>query len=84
MLRVLMICAALGMSGCATTTTPHAPAHAAATAVHAPCLQSASRIPQNDCAAAGRAYSQEDIERTGQTDAGNALQMLDPSVTVHH
>jgi hypothetical protein len=33
---------------------------------------------------AGRAYTQEDIDRTGKTDAGHALQMLDPSITVHH
>jgi hypothetical protein len=32
----------------------------------------------------GRAYSQDDLRRTGQTDIGRALQMLDPSVTVGH
>ena len=32
----------------------------------------------------GRAYSQDDLRRTGQTDIGRALQMLDPSVTIGH
>ena len=33
---------------------------------------------------AGRSYTQDDLRRTGQSDIGQALQMLDPSVTVHH
>lgn len=32
---------------------------------------------------AGSSYSQKDIQRTGATNIGQALQMLDPSVTVH-
>jgi len=87
MLRVLMICAALGIAGCAATHAPQAKAQQARTAGSAPpCVQSASRIPRNDCSAAGRAYTQEDLERTGQVDVGSALQMLDPSIssTVHH
>jgi TolA-binding protein len=31
----------------------------------------------------GRSYSQKDIQNTGQTQLGPALQDLDPSVTVH-
>lgn len=31
----------------------------------------------------GRSYSQRDIQNTGATNLGQALQMLDPSVTVH-
>ncbi len=30
----------------------------------------------------GRSYSQDDIQRTGQTHLGPALQQLDPSITV--
>jgi hypothetical protein len=33
--------------------------------------------------APGRSYSRDDIDRTGQPTLGPALQMLDPSVTVH-
>jgi hypothetical protein len=46
----------------------------------------ASRIPQTgpQCSAAGRSYSNEDIERTGATTTGRALQLLDPAITVSH
>lgn len=36
------------------------------------------------CAAYGRAYTQDDIRRTGQTDIARALQTLDPSVSLGH
>ncbi|MGH8115964.1 MAG: hypothetical protein ACREPJ_01435 [Rhodanobacteraceae bacterium] len=32
----------------------------------------------------GNSYSQKDIQRTGATNIGQALQMLDPSVTAGH
>lgn len=39
--------------------------------------------PKGQCLpVAGRSYSQQDIQRTGATTMGQALQMLDPSVTV--
>jgi hypothetical protein len=39
--------------------------------------------PKGQCLpVAGRSYSQKDIQRTGATTMGQALQMLDPSVTV--
>lgn len=40
--------------------------------------------PKGQCLpVAGNSYSQKDIQRTGATNVGQALQMLDPSVTVH-
>lgn len=47
--------------------------------------QTGSRIPVNPstCSAPGRAYSSDDIKRTGATTAGGALRLIDPSVTVH-
>lgn len=40
--------------------------------------------PKGQCLpVAGRSYGQQDIQRTGARDVGHALQMLDPSVTVH-
>lgn len=48
--------------------------------------RNATRIRKNDdkapeCAnAPGRSYDQDDIRRTGQTNVGDALRMLDPSV----
>jgi hypothetical protein len=50
------------------------------------CLrQTGSRITSRDskgrCAMqSGRAYSKEDIDRTGRTDLGDALRTLDPSI----
>jgi hypothetical protein len=35
------------------------------------------------CRGIGRSYSSDDIQRTGQTSAADALGLLDPSVTVH-
>lgn len=41
--------------------------------------------PKHRCIySAGRVYTREDIQGTGQSDIGSALQMLDPSVTIGH
>lgn len=40
-----------------------------------------SRMDQSDCVISnGRVYSREDLRRTGQTDIGDALRMLDPAI----
>jgi hypothetical protein len=44
------------------------------------CVGTGSRIP-SDCGGIGRQYNQRDIRTTGQTEAGPALRMLDPSVS---
>jgi hypothetical protein len=38
---------------------------------------------KSTCQSLGRSYSSEDIARTGATSAGDALALLDPSLTVH-
>jgi hypothetical protein len=45
-----------------------------------------SRAPglKGDCRGTGRSYTQFDLQRTGETDVGDALAHLDPSITVHH
>ena len=41
--------------------------------------------PKGQCLpVSGRSYSQEDIQRTGQQNIGQALQQLDPSVQAGH
>ncbi|MGA2399997.1 MAG: hypothetical protein ABSG30_18330 [Steroidobacteraceae bacterium] len=75
--------AALSICGCATTNSP--PKNTAA--VSPTCLTSTgSRIPPgpNNCSAWGRAYSQTDIDRTGETTVAGALRDLDPSITITH
>lgn len=66
-------------------------AHVKATrAVPAPgsrdCIRSTGSLipaPKGQCLpVAGRSYSHQDIQRTGQTDISRALQQLDPSVSL--
>jgi hypothetical protein len=50
------------------------------------CLtETGSRISAGptQCRGIGRTYSNDDIQRTGQTSAADALGLLDSSVTVH-
>jgi hypothetical protein len=89
MFKTLIICAVASASIVACSTAPQRPdAKTAAATTNRPCSQeTASRIPARpgDCSATpGRTYSNEDVERTGQTNVGEALQMLDPSISVHH
>jgi hypothetical protein len=83
------IAIALILAACAATTADVKPKAAApgALAQNPACLsQTGSRIAGNDgkCSAIGRSYSSDDINRTGSTTAGEALQLLDPSITIHH
>jgi hypothetical protein len=41
-------------------------------------------VQASQCAAYGRSYSREDIERTGRSDTAAALQALDPAITSSH
>jgi hypothetical protein len=78
----------LMLSACIATTTSDKPnTTSAATRQNPACLtQTGSRIPDNgtNCSASARSYSRDDINRTGATTAGDALPLLDPSITVHH
>jgi hypothetical protein len=90
MLRTLLICAVVSASafGCSGAPHPRQDTQAAAAIPPRPCsLSTASRIPArpDECSISpGRSYSQTDMQRTGQTNVGDALQMLDSSITVHH
>lgn len=77
------------LAACAATTgdvKPKAGVSGAAAQTPACLSQTGSRIPGNaaNCSAFGRSYSNDDISRTGATTAGEALPLLDPSITVHH
>jgi hypothetical protein len=83
----VVILAGAALFGCATTTDNAKPKSAATAADKNPaCLtDTGSRLAGNSkCRGYGRAYSSGDIDRTGQTNAGSALALLDPSITVHH
>jgi hypothetical protein len=90
MIKSLLICAVVSASAvaCSTAGPPRSETRSAAAAPTQPCVpETASRLPMRPgvCSSApGRSYSNQDLERTGHTDVGDALQMLDPSITVHH
>ena len=86
---ITAITSLLILAACAANTAGVKPNAAAPGAVahNSACLsQTGSRIAGNDanCTAIGRSYSSDDIDRTGSTTAGEALRLLDPSITVHH
>lgn len=87
-----LIGAGLSLCVAACASTPSSPdaatSRAAAAAPNLPpagCVSStATRIPVDpaECAGFGRAWTDQDIKTTGATDSGQALRLLDPSVTV--
>ena len=77
------IAAAAALAACASTSTT-APAKPVAAQPIAGCVDSGSRIPQPACVGVGRAYSHDDLARTGQTTLGDALALLDPTIRVNH
>ena len=83
MFKTFLLCVTVMLAACASTT-PTATPTARTAAAGCPGNSTASRIPKQCSASPVRTYSQEDVERTGQTDVANALQMLDPSISVHH
>lgn len=49
------------------------------------CLRdTGSRIPPrpHECSGVGHSYSEKDIDRTGKANVGEALRLLDPTVTI--
>jgi hypothetical protein len=41
-------------------------------------------VSQDQCATYGRSYSGKELQQTGEVNAGEALRMLDPSVSIQH
>ena len=58
------------------------PAPAARTATAAACAQRTRPAGPGPCQPFVRTYSAGQLRQTGQTNAGKALQMLDPSISV--
>jgi hypothetical protein len=86
MRTAVVIVAGLSLFGCATTADNAKAKPAVSAAAKDPtCLtETGSRIAgTSKCRGYGRAYSSEDIDRTGKNSAADALALLDPSVTVH-
>ena len=87
MLKKLLLSAGLAVTLAACAHDPSAPSSSTSARARVPppgCVNSATRLPPDHlCPGPGSTYTQGDIRRTGQTDVGNALRMLDPSITVH-
>jgi hypothetical protein len=82
------IFAGLGLTGCAATAGNAKPGaeRSAALRTEPTCLTATGNPAASatgTCRAYGRSYSDDDIRRTGATTVGEALQLLDPSITVH-
>jgi hypothetical protein len=79
-----VIVTGLVLFGCAATSQNTKPAASAANNPN--CLtDTGDRISSGKgCRGYGRSYSKDDVDRTGSTQAGDALGLLDPSITVHH
>ena len=86
MFKTLCLCTAALLAACSTTQPAAAPDSQTA-AVTCPESATGSHLvtkPGKCTSSPVRSYSQEDVQRTGQTDVGDALRMLDPSISVHH
>ena len=89
---LLAVCVAFAATACASAPQPRAtaaadaktPATASTKTASVGCVTSTgSRIPrkEGECMAqAGRTFSKEDIDRTGETNISEALRKLDPSI----
>jgi hypothetical protein len=84
MLRAFLTstCLAVLLAACATQGHPQLTASAAG-AKEACASNTGSRVA-HDAQQPCRAYSGDDLQRTGEFNAGDALQHLDPAVTVQH
>lgn len=75
----------LVLAACATS--PSHPAGRTASAVPPPGCSTvesrASGAAASGCYSPTRVYSGKQLQATGKTDVGHALQLLDPSITVH-
>jgi hypothetical protein len=74
------LAAVLILAGCATT----AGSNAAGPGVAAKSPYSGVPDKTSKCATEVQTFSGTDVNRTGSQNAGNALQILDPSVQIHH
>ncbi len=80
-----VLVATVTLFGCATTTDSAKSKPPTAAVTDPTCLTETGGLVSgtSKCRGFGRSYSAADIQRTGTTSAGDALAILDPSITVH-
>jgi hypothetical protein len=78
------LAAALLFGGCATTPGNVQPKtdKSNMTAADHPCT--GSRIPTTNCASEIQTYSSGDLNTTGASPSQDGLQLISPSLTIHH
>jgi hypothetical protein len=84
-----VVVAGLALCGCAATpqNVNSASPSSAVMAKDTYCLTATGsrvKVAQPNCEGYGRTYTGEDIQRTGSPLTGDALALMDPSITVHH
>jgi uncharacterized lipoprotein len=92
MLRAIVIgaCLIATLAACVTDngqSRKRSSATAADTSVTGACLTDSGPRPplsQAQCPAHGRSYSGKELQQTGEVNVGEALRMLDPSVSIQH
>ena len=90
MLNKLLVAAGLALGVVACASNPSTPAPATPKVAAAPgqpaagCVDTGSRIPVSpgECSTFGHAWTQSDVKSSGATDAGQALRLLDPTMTI--
>lgn len=87
LLNIGLLVTLVGCAAAPSTPTSTTMAHSV-TAQGPACVSTGSRVPPTSpgqqCGVSGRTYSGDDLQRTGEEQVGDALQKLDPSITVHH
>lgn len=80
------LAAAIALGGCAANGGTRTTAEAAAAAPSSCLTATGSRVPASPgyCTAVGRSYSSTDIRNTGASNPGEALRLMDPSISVGH
>ena len=81
---IIGILSAAALAACSTTPS-HPASHTASAIPQGWCSTAdgkAVRPGSSQCNSVTRTYSGEQLRQTGMTDAGHALQMLDPSIAV--
>lgn len=82
----LMMLGVFVVAGCSVSPAKTASHDAATSPDRAAGCSGAAAMPRavtsTACTGFGRAYTREDIERTGATTTGDALALLDPSISV--
>jgi len=84
MLRAILTSTCLAVLLAACATQGHQPPTASVTDAKGTCAGNTGSRVAHESQQPCRSYTGDDLQRTGEFNAGDALQHLDPSITVQH